>query len=316
MPPTRTTTQKPAWNASTKTRQSPATRTPPSTAKRVGGGYVPSVSSRATRRTTSTEPVTARTPRTVRRTTGVRVGSSGVERTDGSAAQSLLKELNQVKRKNAELSQALEEKTLQLNNALQEVSLLKMANQGVSKQLEACRMEQEAWKNELDKAFNVIEGAEKDMDVEMKLEVSALTKSEDRIEAPALTIGIQAKEHYFSENEYKDEAFSELSYGKKSGGIQFNEDARTLQKCDEENSSNKSKGIDELKRISLLSEQEQDQIFWDLFQEFYEEEKTVQWKRIEDLKNNNQQKEMKRCELEWNLFEDLINDQKLKEGCK
>nr|CCA27914.1 AlNc14C827G12547 [Albugo laibachii Nc14] len=133
-------------------------------------------------------------------------------------------------------------------------------------------MEEQAWQKELDEALNVIEGAEKVMDLEMKLEVSALTKSEDRIEAPALTSGTQAKEHYFSENEYKDEAFSELSYGKKSGGIQFKGDARILQKCDEEKNSNKCKGNDELTRISLLSEQEQDQIYWDLFQEFHEEE--------------------------------------------
>nr|CCA24695.1 AlNc14C254G9683 [Albugo laibachii Nc14] len=195
MPPTRTTTQKPVWNASTKTRQSSATGTPPSTAKRVGGGYVPSVSTRATPRTTSTEPVTARAPR---RATGDRVGSSGVERTDGSASQSVLEELNELKKRNVELSQALEEKTLQLENALQEVSLLKMANQEVSNQLEAFRMEEEAWQKELDEALNVIERAENSMDVEMKLEDSALTKGEDRIEAPALTIGTQAKEHYLA----------------------------------------------------------------------------------------------------------------------
>nr|CCA20613.1 AlNc14C98G5963 [Albugo laibachii Nc14] len=87
---------------------------------------------------------TTRSPKSWTQSAVDRVGSGVlVQNVENLASLSLLDELNRVKKINAELSKALEDKTAQLDRALKDISGLIMANQKVSKRLESTRIEKE-----------------------------------------------------------------------------------------------------------------------------------------------------------------------------
>nr|CCA19093.1 AlNc14C63G4544 [Albugo laibachii Nc14] len=176
----------------------------------------------------------------------------------GLASSSLLEELNRVKRRNVELSHALEDKTAQLEEALKQVSGLKRASQKVKKQLVASRMEESKCQIKLKDAVKVIGEAKKKlkhvMDDHKKLQkkLSESKKSPRFTEASARPILIQAKERFGGDQRKRAPWMYQESH-------------------EEEEESKQCTGSEELQFSCQLSGKEQDQLGWKLFQDLIDD---------------------------------------------
>nr|CCA24443.1 AlNc14C239G9450 [Albugo laibachii Nc14] len=290
MQATRSTTKKPAWNASTKTTKPAPTNATTSTTKRIGGGYAPRVSAttrrpaatsrttlptttrittpsvvtrtatqattrqpRSTRNVVETRvdlvgggevtrvtpamlsrPSAARTVRSGAQSTASRVGCgvitrlaplgasrlstvaraggdpiiSSVQAVASGPSQVQLNEVTKLKKQNANLQTALDEKTIQLRDALKEV-------RGLKERLEASRIQKAKVQRNLEYV------------VKMQQEISDQfsQKYEEEVR--------EVKERSCREVNVQHQAIVEVSngvtHGKKEGANQINGNARMIE---------------------------------------------------------------------------------------